>query len=154
MSDLRKNDLAKIHIAKKQLGLDDQLYRDLLRRIANVESAAQLDQWQRVKVLNEFQRLGWLKAQKTQRDSKAAEAEATANKVAQLKRGQVRLAEKLWAQLYAIGAVNNPTGLNAYVYRMTKVERIEWANSKKLNVVIEGLKAWVQRVQENHNERG
>ncbi len=38
----RNIDLAKIHIAKKQLGMDDVVYRDMLMNVAGVSSAADL----------------------------------------------------------------------------------------------------------------
>ena len=43
MHDSQRNkDLAKIHIAKKQLGLDDDSYRAMLQMVAGVNSAAHL----------------------------------------------------------------------------------------------------------------
>lgn len=39
----RNDDLAVIHIRKKELGLDDDAYRDLLFSIARVRSSADLD---------------------------------------------------------------------------------------------------------------
>lgn len=41
--DQRKRDLARIHVAKKKLGLDDDTYRDMLWTIGRVRSAAHLD---------------------------------------------------------------------------------------------------------------
>ena len=47
MTDQRRADLAKIHLAKKQLNLSDEAYRDLLWVIARVSSAADLDEFGR-----------------------------------------------------------------------------------------------------------
>lgn len=55
----RKTELAKIHVAKAQLKLDDDTYRALLERITGKASAADLSARERVMVLNEFYRLGW-----------------------------------------------------------------------------------------------
>lgn len=41
--DRRRRDMASIHIAKKQLGMDDGTYRDMLWAVARVRSAADLD---------------------------------------------------------------------------------------------------------------
>lgn len=41
--DRRRRDMARIHIAKKQLGLDDGTYRDMLWSVARVRSSADLD---------------------------------------------------------------------------------------------------------------
>lgn len=42
-TDRRRRDLAKIHLAKKQLGMDDDTYRDMLWAVASVRSAGDLD---------------------------------------------------------------------------------------------------------------
>lgn len=55
----RKTELAKIHVAKAQLKLDDDTYRALLERLTGKTSAADLTARERVGVLNEFYRLGW-----------------------------------------------------------------------------------------------
>lgn len=41
--DRRRRDMAYIHLAKKQLGMDDGTYRDMLWAVARVRSAADLD---------------------------------------------------------------------------------------------------------------
>lgn len=56
--DSKKSDLAKIHIAKKQLVMDDDSYRDMLHDIAGVRSAAQLNQKQRWSVIRELKKRG------------------------------------------------------------------------------------------------
>ncbi len=56
---LRAVNLAKIHIAKTQLGMDDDTYRALLARVAGVRSAKDLGPRQVDQVLVELQRLGW-----------------------------------------------------------------------------------------------
>jgi len=43
LTPLRRAQLAKIHIAKKELGLDDETYRSMLWTIARVRSASDLD---------------------------------------------------------------------------------------------------------------
>ena len=39
---IKKAQLAKVHIAKQQLGMDDDSYRALLARVAGVKSAKDL----------------------------------------------------------------------------------------------------------------
>lgn len=51
--------LAKIHIAKAQLNLDDDQYRDIVRRVTGKDSAAQCRYSQLVDLINEFKSLGW-----------------------------------------------------------------------------------------------
>jgi phage gp16-like protein len=57
--DPRTRDLARIHLAKKELGLDDEAYRALLKAETGASSSADLDSRGRWKVLMAFSRLGW-----------------------------------------------------------------------------------------------
>ncbi len=57
--DSRKSDLAKIHLAKKDLNLDEDLYRSILKSVCNVESAKELDEPNRRKLLAYFRGKGW-----------------------------------------------------------------------------------------------
>lgn len=56
---MNRADLAKIHIAKKELGLSDEAYRDILHINFGVESAKDLLPKQVVALLNKFRALGW-----------------------------------------------------------------------------------------------
>lgn len=55
----RASAIAKVHVAKKQLGLDDETYRAVLRRVSGRDSAAELNEVQLGNVIREFVRLGW-----------------------------------------------------------------------------------------------
>lgn len=57
--DQRRRDLATIHMAKAQLGMADDAYRDILWSVARVRSSADLDQAGRSKVLDHFRACGW-----------------------------------------------------------------------------------------------
>jgi phage gp16-like protein len=59
MKPQRNRDLAKIHIAKKQLGLDELSYREMLFALTGVESSAQLDSGGRRKVLAHLRACGF-----------------------------------------------------------------------------------------------
>lgn len=54
----RNSELAAIHCAKKELGLDDDTYRDLLFTVARVRSAADLDWTGRKRVLEHMKTRG------------------------------------------------------------------------------------------------
>ena len=58
-TDQRRRDLATIHMAKKQLGMDDAAYRDILWSVARVRSSSELDQAGRSKLLDHFKACGW-----------------------------------------------------------------------------------------------
>lgn len=59
MHSNRNADLAKIHVAKKQLGLTDEEYRAILHSQASVTSASALDDAGRRKVLAYLQQRGF-----------------------------------------------------------------------------------------------
>jgi phage gp16-like protein len=64
----RASELAKIHIAKKRLRLDDDTYRAIIARVCGGKtSAADLTQEERGKLLNEFNVLAFSKARATRR---------------------------------------------------------------------------------------
>ncbi|MFZ6775818.1 phage protein GemA/Gp16 family protein [Undibacterium sp. Ji83W] len=56
---LRRAELAQIHIAKVQLAMADDSYRALLRRVAGKESSKDLTWQERKALLDEFKRLGF-----------------------------------------------------------------------------------------------
>ena len=56
---IRNRELAQIHIAKAQLGLDDDTYRDMLWTIGRVRSAGDLDHAGRRRVLEHLTSRGW-----------------------------------------------------------------------------------------------
>ena len=60
-----KKSLAIIHIAKRDLGLDDDLYRDILRERFRKDSAAKLTQPQADQLIRYFKSKGWKPRQKT-----------------------------------------------------------------------------------------
>jgi len=68
-SDLRRRQLACIHIAKKELGLDDSTYREMLRSVAGVDSAADLDSQGRQKVISHLKPHGYRSVHKSARKS-------------------------------------------------------------------------------------
>lgn len=131
-------DLAKIHIAKKDLGLDDDTYRAMIRRIGGVESSAQLDAAGRRALLAEFRAGGWKpKAPRARRTRPLDDAP------------QSRKIRALWLALFDAGVVRDPgeRALAHYVRRQTGVEDLRWLDSRQANVVIESLKAWAKRAQ-------
>ena len=79
----RNAQLGAIHKGAKTLGLDDDTYRALLRRVtaevtgAVADSAADLAPWEREAVLDEYRRLGWKDSRpkgKWERKPKVAES--------------------------------------------------------------------------------
>ncbi len=144
--DIRRAQLAKIHIAKTRLGLTDELYRSIIARISGGKtSSAALDSRQRGQLLDEMGRLGFAET--------PPPAPATAAP------GQPQLAKirKLWQLLGNAGALDKlATGerdaaLRKFAKRITGRDALEWLTEADARKVIEGLKAWLVRVANKEN---
>lgn len=140
--DMRSSDLAKIHMAKKALGLDDDAYRGVLQALCKVNSSKDLDMHGRWKLLQYFASKGW--------KPEAAGAPAGKKKAKSWKpksRSQAGKILALWLDLRRQGKLTNPTdeALFAWVKSMTGVEHPDWLTAAQANQVIEGLKAWGAR---------
>ncbi|GAB5833910.1 regulatory protein GemA [Staphylococcus aureus] len=123
---LRAVNLAKIHIAKAQLGMDDDTYRALLARVAGVRSAKDLGPRQIDQVLVEFQRLGW--KPKSNRQGRATP------KVPQNRQTVLR-------KITALPASAHPPWSYAdhMARRMFQVERVEWLDDSQLYRLMQAL---------------
>lgn len=142
-ADRRRRDLARIHLAKKELALDDEAYRDLLWAIARVRSAADLDWTGRRRVLEHLRKLG-------------AHFGARAGGHGEDK--QARLVRWLWHRLRELGALHegadDARALAAFVRRQTGKDVLAWLSTEEARGLIENLKQWVRRVERAHTEGG
>lgn len=134
LENLRRGLLAKIHIAKKQLAMEDDSYRMLLHRITGKESAGQLKVKQLEEVLAELKRLGFKSTY-----SKGKKKLATD--------GESQKIRALWLNLWHLGELRDGSeeALAKYVKRMAKVAALQWLDSSQANIVIKGLRGWLQR---------
>lgn len=136
--------LAKIHIAKKDLGLTDEAYRDILHLNFKVESAAALTEQQAAVLLATFRSRGW-KAKPAAAAPGKGKAKAKSSPV--YRDGQRRKIVALWLTLHQAGVVKNggDAALQAYVKRMTGVDNLAWCAGRQLWALIEALKQWALR---------
>lgn len=142
MSDLRKADLAQIHIAKKALGLDDDTYRDMLWTVARVRSSKELDATGRAQVLAHLRACGWAPAPR-----RAAPA------AAQRQPPAVRFVYALWGLLARHGQVQDasPGALRAWIRHWTGLDAgdgaPEWLDTATRARVTEYLVQWCMRAK-------
>ncbi len=137
-------DLAKIHIAKKELCLTDEVYRDILRARfgKGKDSAAKLTPGQAWSLLGHFQKLGW----KPKGAQKLPGMEIPAD-------GQSKKIQALWINLHQAGVVKDGSdkALLGFVKRMTKhgtfpgKDHLRFCDSQDKHIVIEALKDWAKR---------
>ena len=95
-SSVRLADLAKVHIAKRDLKLTDELYRGFLQILFGEASAKDLTHEQIEELLDHFKSLGWMSGYPpTQKvDAKKSKNKKPPNSPAS--EAQIRLIEYLW----------------------------------------------------------
>ena len=127
--------LARIHIAKKELGLDDDAYRDVLARVTGKTSSKDMTTGERNRVIDELMRLGW-----------RGGASTTVSK--RLEGKYARKLQALWISGWHLGIVRDRSddALIAFVKRQTGIEHTRFLHHEDdARKVIEALKGWLAR---------
>ena len=134
--DQKRRDIAKIQIARKELAMDEDSYRQMLQSVAGVTSSTKLSARGRAKVLHRLLQLGW-KPKTSARPRRRVTAQEPQDK-------KIRA---LWLDLAQMGVVRDRSeqALARYVKRQTGVEALDWLNGRQAEKVIEALKAWRKR---------
>ena len=134
--------LARVHIARKEMALDEIAYRALLLRVMGQESAADATDAQLTRVLAEMTRLGW-KPKSGRRLSQ---------------RPDIRMIHAIWTDIRRLicdGSLDFDAdqALRTFVARQTKSQKNpagitspEWLRGADVTKVIEGLKGWRARL--------
>ncbi|WP_136414794.1 regulatory protein GemA [Herbaspirillum sp. ST 5-3] len=68
----RNKEIRLIQIAKRQLNMDDDVYRGLLREVGGVDSSTRLDAAGRGRLLDRFARLGFVSTARAKRAAKGS----------------------------------------------------------------------------------
>ncbi len=122
---------AKIHIAKKQLGMSEQAYRALLAQRFGVDSSVQLSTRGLVRLASYFDDLGFVSKTKYS---------AADNRKLQLK--------KIWALSYALGRPV-PAYADAVAKKMYNIDKVVWCDPVKLRGIISALNAYLKKEKNN-----
>ncbi len=139
MDNTRNAELAAIHVAKKQLRLDEATYRSIVEMVSArfghpVSSAGLMGSRERRALLEQLRSWGFRRAETVAQPSP--------------QHPQVQKILALWQSLIEAGAVTAPDSmkaLRAFCKRQTGVEAPAWLSAAQSNKVIEGLKAWLER---------
>lgn len=139
--------LAKIHIARKELRLDDGIYRAILLRLTGQTSSADCSDAQLDAVLDEFKAKGWkptVVAGSAVRSPDQADRRPRARPADHPSAGKARA---LWISLHRLGVIQNASdaALEAFARRQLRVERLQWADQALVYKLIEALKAMAGR---------
>ena len=148
-SEERRKQLIKlIHVARRELGMQDEDYRQFLENIPALEGArscSKLTVPKLVVVLEQLKSKGFKVVPKA---SKAAPSPRKTD-IKQADDAQSRLIRHLWLRLNTLGAVRDSSelALSRFVANRTKVEALQWLSSQQASQVIEHLKNWLKRVE-------
>jgi len=127
--DHRNSDLAKIHVAKKQLGLTDADYRAMLWTQGRVTSSSELDHAGRQRVLDHLKACGFkpVASDKTKRPSRPTPAPE-----------KIKLVRKIRAQLISLDRLPD-TYADGIASQMFGLQFYEWATCEQLQKISAAL---------------
>lgn len=120
--DRRTRELAAIHVAKKQLALDDETYRDMLWAVGRVRSAGELDQSGRSAVIEHMRARG---------------AKPAGNRRPKPALSKAKLIAKIRAML--IEADRTDAYADGMAKKMFGVARMEWCQDDQLHKMAAAL---------------
>lgn len=129
-----------IHVARRELRMDDDTYRLMLAGMKGLDGAtstADLSVQNLQRVLEQLKLRGFkVRPNKEQKRPLADDV-------------QSKKIRSLWLELHGLGAVRDPseTALAKFVQSMTQVSALQWLNTAQASRVIENLKQWMGRVQ-------
>lgn len=119
-AERRRKQLAAIHAARRDLGLDEDSYRHMLSEVAGVRSAADLDVDGRRKVLDHLRRVGW--SAKPRR--RVAEHPGTPHNL-----DREQMLQKIEAQLASMGLPWSYA--DAIAKQQTGIQRVAWLRNRE-----------------------
>lgn len=129
-----------IHVARRELRMDDDTYRLLLAGMTGLDGAtstADLSVPNLQRVLEQLKLRGFkVRPNKEQKRPLADDA-------------QSKKIRSLWLELHGQGAVRDPSeaALAKFVQSMTRVSALQWLTTAQASRVIENLKQWLLRVE-------
>lgn len=149
--DNRKSALAQIHIAKKQLKLDDETYRTTLQKITSKRSCGDMHISDLYKVLAHFEKCGFKRKPPATRRSKKQYSPRASGQVIDVMRA-------IWIEMHQEGVIDDGSeiALTKWAERQSSklnggvgISELEWLERDKQLVkkVLESLKQWQRRTR-------
>lgn len=123
-----------IHVARRELHMDEPTYRQVLLTSGKADSTSAMQTPALTAVLEHMKRCGFKVRAKAGDRRQASSVDA-------------RKVRALWLFLHELGAVRDPSeaALAAYVKRIARVDDLAWARDEAITDLIETLKKWAMR---------
>ena len=138
----RNGALARIHILKKECGLSDDEYRDLIQALTNGQkrSAGDCDYTERERIAAHLAGLS------RRLRPQAAKAPRAARKPLSGPQSKVFA---MWKRMEAAGALRSGeySSLRTFVQRQTGLSDLAFCDGQACSTLIESIKAWAKRLQ-------
>ncbi|GAA4650821.1 regulatory protein GemA [Kistimonas scapharcae] len=148
VKDPRKRRIARIHIARQQLGMDEEDYRKMLQQVTGKDSCGQMRLFELIKVESHLKTLGW----------KPRPKQAGKRMSPPSKGRPVDKLRALWIEMASNGLLRDGSenALEAWVRRQTRIinggqgiDKVDWLENDPAlcTQVLESLKKWRRRGQ-------
>lgn len=130
-----------IHVARRELQMDDDTYRLMLagmKGLGGTTSTAALSVPNLYRVLEQLKAKGF-KVRPTKGAKRPPAGDPQSRKIC-----------SLWLTLRDLGALRDPSeeALLKFVRGMTEVEALQWLTSEQASLVIEAMKKWIARIEQ------
>ncbi|WP_448511732.1 gp16 family protein [Photorhabdus laumondii] len=127
-----------IHIARSDLKLDEDTYRQMLLSETGKASTREMDIPQLTRVLEAMKTRGFkIKSFRKSKTSHPLDSHPQSKKI-----------RALWLEMASIGIVRNGSeqALAHWIKRKTNIDGLQWLDSDQASSIIEKLKKWQNRV--------
>lgn len=134
---LRKRDLARIHLAAKEAGLDDDAYRDVLKGATNKTSSRDLTARERFQVLLALSKLGAKSAMPKSFPGRPAAGGLDRDPLIRKIEAQLAEASRPWEYAHSMAR------------HMFGVDLVQWCNADQLRSIVAALTYDARRHKRN-----
>ncbi|MCC8374010.1 MULTISPECIES: gp16 family protein [Photorhabdus] len=127
-----------IHIARSDLKLDEDTYRQMLLSETGKASTREMDIPQLTRVLEAMKKRGFkIKSFRKSKTSRPLDSHPQSKKI-----------RALWLEMASIGIVRNGSeqALAHWIKRETDIDGLQWLDSDQASSIIEKLKKWQNHV--------
>ncbi len=148
---MRNRLIQLVHVGKRELNLDEDVYRSVLKDVTGKSSCAKMTIKELEQVLEHFKTVGFTVKKKQAKNGKRYSPKTTPNTV-----GQVAKLRAVWISMHKQGIVRDGSeqALDSYITRMLQAKdsnlsyHAQFLSPQQAVKVLESLKKWQKRTQQ------